>query len=142
MANQITTINQPETRQQLQSLDLKPAGQRTTVSQLSACLALVRPVSMSDDAAGEWLTVAASDLAHYPADILADACKAARRECTYHGQIVPFVVKDADERMRHRRVIVGEPRIPVERRIERERWVPEAGELEAIKNEVAREFGR
>ena len=117
--------------------DLQPAGIDAAITQLSACLALVRPVSMSDDAADEWLAVAASDLSHFPADLLAEACKAARLECQYHGQLVPFIAKRAGERFGYRQTIAGPPRIPRERRIEQQRWQPEPGEFERIRQEAA-----
>ena len=63
------------------------------IPQLSRNFALVRPVTMSDDAAAEWIAVAAAEFDGYRTDQLAAALEAARRECTHHGQIVPFVFK-------------------------------------------------
>lgn len=48
---------------------------------------------MSDDAAAEWIAVAAAEFDGYRLDQLAAALEAARRDCTHHGQIVPFVFK-------------------------------------------------
>lgn len=48
---------------------------------------------MSDDAAAEWIAVAAAEFDGYRTDQLAAALAAARHECTHHGQIVPFVFK-------------------------------------------------
>lgn len=48
---------------------------------------------MSDDAAAEWIAVAAAEFDGYRLDQLAAALAAARHECTHHGQIVPFVFK-------------------------------------------------
>lgn len=63
------------------------------IPQLSACLALVRPVSMSEDAAAEWLAVAAGELAGYSRMSVEAALSDARQRCTYHGQIIPHAVK-------------------------------------------------
>lgn len=67
------------------------------IPQLSACLALVRPVSMSEDAAAEWLGVAASDLAGYRRLSVEIALADARRNCTHHGQVLPHVFKYMEE---------------------------------------------
>lgn len=63
------------------------------IPQLSACLALVRPVSMTEDAAAEWLAVAASELAGYGKLMVEAGLSDARQNCTHHGQIVPHVIK-------------------------------------------------
>lgn len=63
------------------------------IPQLSACLALVRPVSMTEDAAAEWLAVAASELAGYLRVSVEAGLSDARQRCTHHGQIVPHVIK-------------------------------------------------
>lgn len=59
---------------------------------VGACLALVRPVGMTDAEAGEFLTVAAAEVAEYPADILAAAARHVRRTVTRPGEIVPALV--------------------------------------------------
>lgn len=67
------------------------------IPQLSACLALVRPVSMSEDAAAEWLAVAAGELTGYRRLSVEAALSDARQRCTYHGQILPHVIKYMEE---------------------------------------------
>lgn len=67
------------------------------VPQLSRNFALVRPVTMTDEAAGEWIAVAAAELDGYRADQLNAALAAARKECTHHAQIIPFVFKYLDQ---------------------------------------------
>ena len=75
-----------------------PLSKAEVVSQLSGCLTLVRPVSMSDDMASEWLAVAANEVLGFaeqrPARFKA-ACERVRRECSHHGQIVPTILKGA-----------------------------------------------
>jgi len=66
---------------------------------LTSCLALVRPVGLSDENARDWLLVAAGEVGFIHADLLEEACAAARRACTHHGQIVPAIIKHAAERM-------------------------------------------
>lgn len=92
---------------------------------------------MNDSAAQEWLAVAASEVAHLPPDILADACAKARKKCTHHGQIVPNVLEASHEWLSARRAIVKPERIPHERRIEEKRWTPTQAEIAAIHAEVA-----
>lgn len=67
------------------------------IPQLAANLALVRPVSMTDDAAADWLAVAASELDGFSCSDVSDALSQARRICTHHGQIVPQVIKSMEE---------------------------------------------
>ena len=86
---------QPEALAGQQSQPLKLSR---VMAELSACLALVRPVSMGDDMAKEFLTVAAKTVLGFaerrPIAFLA-ACDRARRDCTHHGQIVPTILKTA-----------------------------------------------
>lgn len=51
---------------------------------------------MSDDAATEWLTVAAAEIGSVSADRLRLACRKARRECTYHGQVLPTIMRELE----------------------------------------------
>lgn len=92
---------------------------------------------MNDNAAQEWLAVAASEVAHLPPDILADACAKARKKCTHHGQIVPNVLEASEDWMSARRSIVRPERIPHERRIEAPSWRPTQDEIAQIHREVA-----
>ncbi len=62
--------------------------------QLAACFALVRPVSMNDEAAAEWLAVAVNELAGYELPRLRQGFAAARRQCTHHGQIIPTIFEN------------------------------------------------
>lgn len=64
---------------------------------LAACLALVRPVGMTEDAAAEWLAVAAGELAGYRRGSVLAALSEARKRCTHHGQIVAFVIKHMED---------------------------------------------
>lgn len=81
---------------------MRPAPVEVAINHLSACLALVRPVGMGQAEAEEWLAVAATTL-DLPEDVLADAALEARKTCTHHGQIVPAILKESEERMRWRR---------------------------------------
>ena len=74
---------------------------------------------MTDAEASEWLTVAASELAEYPQDIIASACKRVRRTATHHSAIVPALIADCDEAMQTRRFLARPaPPIPPARQIE------------------------
>lgn len=92
--------NDLQTRTEVGALQARPnspcndwATPDRIIPQLSRNFALVRPVTMSDDAAAEWIAVAAAEFDGYRLDQLAAALEAARRDCTHHGQIVPFVFK-------------------------------------------------
>lgn len=54
---------------------------------------MVRPVSMSDEAASDWVAVAAAELSRFPAWWVIGGLKAARLEASHHGQIVPLTMK-------------------------------------------------
>lgn len=74
----------------------KASSIELAIAELTACLALVRPVGMSPDEARDWLSVAAQEVMNYPPRILSAACLSARRSCTHHAQIVPHIVAEAD----------------------------------------------
>ena len=88
---------------------------------------------MSSDDAHAWLRVAAGEVSHLPRDILADACGEARKVCTHHGQIIPAILKEGEERLKLRRKIIRPEPLPPERQIEHHPWRPTADELAAIK---------
>ena len=52
---------------------------------------------MTEDAAAEWLAVAASELAGYRRLSVEVALSDARQRCTHHGQILPHVIKYMEE---------------------------------------------
>jgi hypothetical protein len=91
---------------------------------------------MSDEAAEEWLAVAATTVAELPADILEHCAALARKTCRHHGQVVPAIIAESEDWLKMRRANAAS-RIPPERRIERERWSPDLDEIENIKREVA-----
>lgn len=82
---------------------LRPAPIDRAVGLLSICLSLVRPVGMPSEDAEAWLTVAAEELRDVPADLLHDACKHVRRTATHHAQIVPGIIKYAEETWERRK---------------------------------------
>lgn len=72
-----------------------PLSKAEVINELSACLALVRPVSMGTEMATEWLTVAATEVEAFATlrpTMFREACGIARRECTHHGQIIPKIL--------------------------------------------------
>jgi hypothetical protein len=81
----------------------QPVSPQEATALLSSCLALVRPVGMTAEEAGDWLGVAVGEVIHYPAAALHYAAVEARRTCTHHSQIIPAIVEAADERMAHYR---------------------------------------
>src|SRR5690606_29528576 len=63
---------------------------------LAACLALVRPVSMTDEAAVEWISVASRELSSFPPSVIEQACSAAKRKIGHHAKILPFVTEECE----------------------------------------------
>lgn len=105
---------------------------------LTTCLALVKPVGMSGEDAQAWLRVAAGEIRHLPPDLLADGCAAARKTCTHHGQIVPTILKETDERMASRRKLAKPAVVPKERRLSApEPWQPTPEELAELRAKAA-----
>lgn len=115
------------------------------VALLTSCLALVRPVGLSDDNARDWLRVAAGEVSRIDLDLLTEACAEARQHCTHHGQIVPRIIKATTERMEAREAAWRRerelrewdeartrPRLPAPAP-----WQPTAEEIEQIKREAA-----
>ncbi len=83
---------------------LVPATNAQFRNELTACLALVVPVGMTEEARREWLLVAWETLKHLPEDILHESCKVARQKCDHPSKIVPVIVAESDEwmAMRHK----------------------------------------
>ena len=70
------------------------------IDELNKALALVRPVGMNDEAATAWLSVAVEETAPLSDAEFAAAVKTARRECSYHGQIVSTMLREHTERQK------------------------------------------
>lgn len=80
-----------------------PATNEQFRNELTACLALVAPVGMTEEAKRDWLRVAWATLKHLPPDILARGCKTARETCDHPSKIVPAVLAATELLMRWRR---------------------------------------
>jgi hypothetical protein len=105
-------------RQELQSRSserLKPATRDDFRNELTACLTLVAPVGMNEEAKRDWLAVAWQTLKHLPADMLSRGCKAARETCDHPAKIVPAIMRETEEAMRRRREAAREQGEPVAR---------------------------
>lgn len=97
-----------------------PAPTASRIAQLSACLALVRPVGMTERETEDWLAVAAETLDDIPIDLLEDGAREARDTCTHHAQIVPTIRKTVKERLERRKERRGQPVAQVVRLAPRE----------------------
>jgi hypothetical protein len=73
---------------------LRPATREEFGTELTACLALVAPVGMDQEARREWLAVAWATLQHLPADMLAYGCKKARETADHPSKIVPTIMAE------------------------------------------------
>ena len=73
------------------------AEHQIRIAALSACLALVRPVGMTEDETLDWLEAAADTLAYIPAELVQRGAALARRRCTHHSQIVPAIIDETKD---------------------------------------------
>jgi hypothetical protein len=94
----------PQAEQRLPSL--APATSDQFRNELTACLALVVPVGMTEEARREWLLVAWETLKHLPPDILHHGCEAARKTADHPSKIVPAIIAATDDWMKSRRSCV------------------------------------
>jgi hypothetical protein len=82
---------------------LKPATNIEFRNELTACLVLVAPVGMTEEARGEWLRVAWETLKHLPADLLGIGCRKARETCDHPSKIVPAILAETRDLLERRR---------------------------------------
>jgi hypothetical protein len=102
----------PQREPRLPSSDrLQPASAETFRNELTACLALVVPVGMTEEARREWLAVAWATLSHLPPDILSIGAKKARQTCDHPSKIVPTILAETQQMMTWRREVSG-PALP------------------------------
>jgi hypothetical protein len=93
-------------RRELQSqysARLEPATADDFRNELTACLTLVAPVGMNEEAKRDWLAVAWGTLSHLPIDALEWGCRAARETCDHPSKIVPTIIAATKETMEWRR---------------------------------------
>ena len=115
------------------SPSLAPATSEQFRNELTACLALVVPVGMTEEARREWLAVAWATVGHLPPDLLSIGCKAAREKCDHPSKVVPTILAETKEMLGWRR---GSLRHEEPLRLERPDYVtPEQAA------EILREFG-
>ena len=74
---------------------LRPIGQKAGNALLLACLTLVAPHLTPADRE-EWVRVAAASLSGIPADLMEDACAAARLTSRFPSDIVPTIAAHAN----------------------------------------------
>ena len=89
-------------RRELQSLcseRLQPASTEDFRNELTACLTLVAPVGMTEEAKRDWLAVAWGTLRHLPADLLKRGCAVARERCDHPSKIVPTIAEETARAM-------------------------------------------
>jgi hypothetical protein len=89
-------------RRELPCEYLAPASNTQFRDELTACLILVAPVGMTEEAKAEWLAIAWRTLNHLPADLLAAGCIEARKTADHPSKIVPAILSYADERFTRR----------------------------------------
>lgn len=72
-------------------------------NELTACLSLVVPVGMSEEARRDWLAVAWQTLKDIPPDILKVGAHAARGKCDHPSKIVPTILAECKDMLQWRR---------------------------------------
>lgn len=85
---------------------MRPAQSNVIMREMTNCMALVRPVTMSDNDVQLWLAAAAKQVANLPEDIFLKCADQARDEVSHHGDIVPTIKRLARERVELRRSMV------------------------------------
>ena len=105
------------------SPSLDPATPTQFRNELTACLALVVPVGMTEEARREWLAVAWETVKHLPADLLAYGAKKARETADHPSKIVPTILAEAAESLAIRRE-ANRPTVPEARRLTAEPFTP------------------
>lgn len=96
----------PQPERHLACSALDPATSDQFRNELTACLALVVPAGMTEEARREWLSVAWETLKHLPPDILATGCDAARKTADHPSKIVPAIIAATEDWMQIRRSAV------------------------------------
>lgn len=82
--------------------DLTSATSEEFAAELTACLALVVPVGMTEEGRREWLSVAWKTLGHLPPDLLSRGAEVARKKCDHPSKIVPTIIAETEESMQWR----------------------------------------
>lgn len=84
---------------------LAPATREEFAVELTACLALVVPVGMTEDGRREWLSVAWETVKHLPSDLLSAGAAEARKTADHPSKIVPAIMAYAEPRLERRKRI-------------------------------------
>lgn len=82
---------------------LEPATKRQFRDELTACLVLVVPVGMDENARSEWLAVAYETVGHLPSDLLAIGCAHARAVADHPAKIVPAIIAETADLLKGRK---------------------------------------
>jgi hypothetical protein len=103
-----TTALAPQPERRVTCSGLEPATREQFAVELTACLILVAPVGMTEEARREWLSVAWKTVGHLPPDLLAAGCMEARKVADHPCKIVPAIIGYAEERLESRKQIARE----------------------------------
>ena len=85
-----------------------PATRDDFRNELTACLALVVPVGMTEEGRREWLAVAWQTVGYLPADLLRLGCRKAREKADHPSKIVPIILAETSYSLERRREHVQE----------------------------------
>jgi hypothetical protein len=102
-------------RRELQSQCSDQTDRKVFRNELTACLTLVAPVGMTEEARRDWLAVAWDSLQHLPPRTLQSGARKARLKCDHPSKIVPTIIAETAEEMvryRHAREWDGSKMLP------------------------------
>lgn len=85
------------------AVHIEPATRQQFGTELTACLALVVPVGMTEEARREWLAVAWASVGHLPPDLLAKGCAEARKVSDHPAKIVPAIIAATEAEYQERK---------------------------------------
>jgi hypothetical protein len=71
-------------------------------NELTACLTLVAPVGMDEEARRDWFAIAWDTLKDLPPDVLAIGARKARKICDHPSKIVPTIIAETEDIRRWR----------------------------------------
>lgn len=116
---------------------------------------MCRPVSMNDEAAAEWIRIAAAALEGFPLDHVKIGCRTAQRTCADHRKILPIVTAECERlAAEYARVSAMPTASPAERELPRpvfkptprevadnERWLNSVGQTQAALRDLGLKIG-
>lgn len=77
---------------QISTRQTSPVASLDRVSELTGVLAPIRPVSMGDDMASDWLAAIIAKTAHLSDAMFREGCRVASRNCSFHTEVLKTIL--------------------------------------------------